>query len=99
MRANSTGPPSSAALSDLSGRQDRRHIVVGFGNGFSPMGDSVAQRRQLDAIAEHDRLGKAQGPRRDALRNRTRIQADAGQLVPGKIARLRKREGPSTRDG
>jgi hypothetical protein len=61
------------------------------------------------------KTGKApramQGPPEDAARqnagdqdttqlgNRTGIRADAGQLVPEKIARLPKREGPSTGDG
>jgi hypothetical protein len=36
----------------LGRRQDSRHVVVGFGNGFAEMGDGVAQRRQLDAIIE-----------------------------------------------
>jgi hypothetical protein len=41
MRANSTGPPCSAALVSISAaRYDRRYVVVGFGNGLAQMSDA-----------------------------------------------------------
>jgi hypothetical protein len=44
--------------------ESRRHIVVGFGNGFAEMGDSVAQRCQIVTIGQYDQLGKTQGQTR-----------------------------------
>ena len=38
----------------------------GFGNCLAEMGDRAAQRRQLGAIGQHDRLVKTQGPGHDA---------------------------------
>jgi hypothetical protein len=36
----------------------RRHIVVGFGNRFAEMGDSVAQRRQIVTVGQYHQLGE-----------------------------------------
>ena len=46
----------------LGGRQYGRRAAFGCRDGLDEVRYRLAQGRQLDAIGQHDRLGKTQGP-------------------------------------
>jgi hypothetical protein len=54
----------------LGGRQDRWRAALSCWNRLDDVRYRLAQRRQLDAIGQHDWLGKTQGPGHDATPQR-----------------------------
>jgi hypothetical protein len=53
----------------LSGRQDLWRAALSCRDSLDEVRYRLAQRRQLDAIGQHDRLGKTLGPGHQQLRN------------------------------
>ena len=83
MRANSMGPPCSAALIRSSAAVRTAGMLRSdAGMVFTRCSDCLAQGRQLGAVGQHDRLGKTTVPGHDATRDRTAIQAGGALVVP-----------------
>jgi hypothetical protein len=82
----------------LGGCQHGRRATLICRDGLDEVRDRLAQGCQLGKVGQHNRLGKAQGPGHDKLRNRTGIQADAGWLVPEEHRSLTEKR-PQLREG
>ena len=94
---------SASRKNVFGGRQprqgkNRRHVVVGLGNSLAKMSDSIAQRRQLGAIGQHDRLGKPLIPGHDATPKQNRdstqwwVASFRAQKSPGAAPPIVRRE-------
>src|ERR1700730_14315771 len=95
MRANSTGPRCSAAPVNISAAvrtAGKRRSAAGIVLTRCAM-DS---RRDASLMPSGSSIGSAKRLSQDTtqIRNGTGIQADAELLVPGKIARLPKKQRP-----
>jgi hypothetical protein len=66
----------------LSGRQDLWRAALSCRDSLDEVRFRLAQRRQLDAIGQHDGSAKRRDQDTTQLRNRTGIQADGGGFVP-----------------
>jgi hypothetical protein len=99
-RCNARKPDRAAMLGrhrqHLGRRQDGRRAAFSCRNGFDKVRYRLAQDANSAPSSSTISSAKCRDQDTTQLRNRTGIQADAGQMVPGKIARLPKREGPST---
>jgi len=77
MRANSSGPLLSATfVSVAAAASTAGNLTLGARDGLHQVRDRFAQRGQLGAIVQHDRLGKTFDPKTSAPLKR-RVRPDA----------------------